>query len=67
MVQGLFEMFNMKGSRMVDSFELSKNFFNLNKYEDQSGSGMDRILSGLINQVRAFVVSMDSIYIYHVD
>ena len=52
MVQGIFQLFDKRGKDMVGSFNLHENFFNLNEYNNNGGSGMDRILSGLIKQVR---------------
>ena len=52
MVQGIFELFNLEGNKRDSTFELHKAFFNLAEYSDQEGLGMEKILSGLIRQVR---------------
>lgn len=45
-------MFSQLSNEMVDSFELHEGLFDLEKYEENDGMGMEQILSGLLNQVR---------------
>ena len=56
MVQGIFQMFDMLGHNMVGSFPLHKAFFDMEKYDEDYGLGMEKILSGLVNQVIQYQV-----------
>ena len=51
MIQGLIKMMATNDRNTeIRSFELSRNFFNMTNYVDGDGSGVDKLLQGLINQ-----------------
>ncbi len=52
MIQGLIQMFTVGGvPAESDEYDLSDHFFNLERYEQDDGLGLEQILAGLINQV----------------
>jgi len=50
MIQGIIEMCSTTSAAVIRSYPLSENYFNLENYEYDNGSGMEQILMGLITQ-----------------
>ena len=51
MIQGLIKMFSVGGIPVeVDEYDVSDNFFDLDKYEEGNGEGLEQILAGLMRR-----------------